>query len=352
MADAKAMQTIKTVLMSTQGATGEMLSEGIIHALRDRPEERHELQVTLLKMVTQVLSSTRTTAKVEAEGALQQKVDEAKKQLDVRKAAVATATQALSSAEETALAQKAKLDALRLQVTSEDQEHERVAAADQEKAKEVGEMKEKRREVADLLTAMQEKGNGEAISKYLLETRMPPAELPLIAALRSVLEKEPSERIGFDTEAIKHLQAFLENKVAEWDAQVAVITADKANIHAEALGAWAIHQVAGENVQEAITELEKVDSAVVAAQQTLEEANVTELQEENGLSHCMSELLLAGDRASQCSAALETLERLAAGQDIVQEVPLMVTGEAAGAMEVDSEPAAGLDVEMGTAITA
>merc|ERR1719253_1061701 len=167
MADAKAMQTIKTVLMSTQGATGEMLSEGIIHALRDRPEERHELQVALLKMVTQVLSSTRTTAKVEAEGPLKQKVDEATKQLELRKAAVATATQDLSAAEETAVAQKAKLDALRLLVTSEETEHKRVEGLDEESAKEVAEVQQGRREVADLLTAMKEKGSGEAITNFL-----------------------------------------------------------------------------------------------------------------------------------------------------------------------------------------
>lgn len=357
MADTKAMLTIKKVLISTQGATGEMLSEGLFHALQDPPEARHELQVALLKMVTQVLTSVGSAAQAEAEGTCQQKVNATQASLNARKAALVRATEELAAAQASSVAQTEKVGERQRQVTLNHEEYKRVNSEDEDKAKEVASLEASKFEVARLLDVMGTKGNGEEIVEYLKSAK---AESPLVAAVRSVLDKEPVERVDFDLVALQHLQVFLEQKVAEWTAKIADMVAAKANIHAEALGAWAIKEVDGEHVQEAMAELDAAEAAVAAAQQKLKEQEDILALEEGVHSQCVSELSLADDRARQCSAALEALQRLEAGQEeMVQEEPAAVTGEP---MEVeflnlaDAEMAAAkvdaMDVEMGTPITA
>jgi len=350
MAALKAMESIKGVLLSTQGGTGEMLSEGLFHALQDRPEERHELQAALLKMVAQELSSARSAAKVEAEVSIKQKVDAAEAELEKRKAAVANATADLAAANATAASQKEKLDECRRQLTWEEEEHKRVQAADEDKAKEVAEFEQGRLEVIGYLEAVAQKG-GETILKYLSSVK---AEAPLQAALVSVLKKEPLDRAGFDEVALQHLRMFLEKKVSEWDETIEAMKAGKANIHAEALGAWAVKEVTGEHVREAAVELEGADAAVAAAEQKLNEVKEAEQEEENVLSHYLTDLTLAQDRVRQCGTALETLERLVMGQEMVVEAPSCST---AAAMEVDTDLVASktdavLDADMGVPIAA
>jgi len=348
MADTKAMRTIQSVLLSTQGATGEMLCEGLTHALKDGPAERHELQAELLKMVTQVLATACSDAKVEVEQTCQRKVDAAEAELAVRKADVASATEAVAAAQAAATAQKEKLEASQRQLAWEEEEHKRLKAEDEEKAQEVSVDEKAMAEVSGLLAAMAQQGQGEAISTYLRSNKGEPA---LVDALRSVLLKEPTERSGFDDVALEHLKAFLEQKVAGWAAHIEGRVSAKANVHAEALGAWCVKEVAGEHVQEATVELETAEASVSEVRQQLKEAKQAEQQEDRTLAQLLSELTLAGERARQCNMAVEALEQL-----VVGKVQAAATEETNVAMDVDAmldrKVDAMMDVEMGTAIVA
>lgn len=222
-----------------------------------------------------------------------------------------------------------------------------MEGVDEEKAKEVSAHLEGKNEVAGFLESMGQQGNGDAIMQYLRNIN---AEPTLVAAVRSVLAKEPSERTGFDSVALVHLQAALEKKVAEWEATVEATASTKALIHAETLGAWAIKEMAAENVKAVEVELATAEEAVVVAHQQLQEATAAEQHEENVLAHHLTDLTLAGDRVRECNAALEALGCLELGPaDVVQEqqeLPV-VTIETTGAMEVDTEPCgAKMDVAM------
>lgn len=347
MADMKAMRSIKTVLQTTQGATGEMLAEGLVHALQDRPEDRHDLQNALLKMVAQVLTSARSESQLEAEKTCQQKVDAAQVDLNTCKTAVANASEALAHAQANAQAKKEKLEECRRQSSNEEDEHKRVESLDQEKSNEVAVFDAGKQEVVALLEKMSEPGSGEALLPYL---RSANAEGPLLAALQSVLKKEASDRIGFDEVALTHLQNFLEKKTAEWDSKIETSGIAKANIHAEALGAWAVKEVAKQHLQEAVDELAAAEKAVITADQVLKDAKNAEQQQDGVLAHYLTDLTLAGERVRQCGEALESLARLEAGQPMEVEVPPMATG-----MDIDMDAAKTdmvLDSEMGVAITA
>merc|ERR1719487_98002 len=140
----------------------------------------------------------------------------------------------------------------------------------------------------------------------------------------------------------EHLQTFLQKKVADWEVEIKAVTEAKANIHAEALGAWAVREVAGHHVQEAVLELEAADAAVVEAEQKMEEAKSAETQEERVLAHYLTDLTLAGERVRQCSEALEVLAQLEAGQPVVEATTPPKE------MDVDFEPAAKMDTVLDT----
>jgi len=351
MANSMDMLCIKNMLLSTQGATGEMLFAGFSHALKERPEERHEMQAGLLKMLRQVLFAAQSAAKVEADETCQRKVGTAEADLKTRKAAVKRATELLTSMKVACAAQKEKLDKCRCQVTSEDEEHKRMEVIEEEKAQELAVHVQGKDEVAGFLEAMAQQGNSDATLQYL---RSIDGEPTLVAALRSVLEKMLSERSGFDKVAVEHLQGVLETKVAEWQASVQAMSATKANIHAETLGAWAVKEVAGQQVKEAESELEASEQALAFAQEQLNEATGAEQHEESVLAHYLTDHTLAHERVRECSAAMEALGRLEAGPEV--ELPI-AAAEGVDAMEVDTDILAAkmdavMDVDMGTPIAA
>jgi len=253
----------------------------------------------------------------------------------------------LEAAQTTVKAQKDKLDNCRQQQASEQEEHTRAEAADAAKAQEVAVNEQAKAEVVRLLEGMGQQLDGDSIVVYQTYLKGVNAEPTLIAALRSALEKESSQRCGFDCVAMEHLKNILEHKIREWDAAIAAMAVAKANVHAEALGAWAIRELAGEHVQEAVVELEAAEAAVAAGTEQLNAAREAEQHEEAVLAHYLTDLTLAGEKLRQCGDALEALMSVEAGPKVVQEAaPVLATG-----MDVDVEMAAekmdtSMDVEM------
>lgn len=342
MADTKEMQSVNTVLLGTQGTTGDMLSRGLEHALQVPPKERHALQVELLKMAAEVLSTAQSSAKLEAEETCHRRVKDAEVELETRKANVAGATVALEAAQVNATAAKDSLDSSQQQLALQEEEQKQAEAIDQEKAEEVVACEKSKGEVVALMEQMTLQGDGKALFDYLREAEAEPA---LLSALPSVLKKAPAEREGFDDVVLTHLLNFMSGKVDYWTDKIEAIVAAKAGFRAEALGAWAVKEVAGDRVQEAKEELETAEKAVEDARQKLVEANEAVQQAERALAQACAERSMAGDKLTKCTDAVEALAKLEAGPK-----------EMAAAMDVDEEPvtfnAAVLDMEMGTPITA
>jgi len=352
MATSQAMHNIQDVLLSTQGATGSMLFEGLPHALKQVTEERHELQNELLKMTTQVLCSARSSAIEEAHVTCKRKVDSATAELEARKADVANATEALLAAQATEASKKEKLEDCKRQRISEEEEHARLKGLDEEQAEELSADERSKAEVVDLLTAVDQQGHGERIAAYLNSVK---AEAPLVSALRSVLMKEPSERHGFDDLALQHLRAFLEQKIVVWNTRIEERMANKANIHAETLGAWCIKEMSSEHVTTAASELTASGGVVADAQEQLKDAKQVQQQQEATLARLQQEQKLADEQAQRCSTAVEALERLIQGQEEEAASPasdrscpmdVEVTDAVAAKME------AMMDVDMGEAMVA
>lgn len=342
MADIKEMQSINNVLLATQGTTGDMISRGLDHALLVPPAQRHVLQVELLKMAALVLSTAQASAKLEAEDGCQRKVKDAEAELETRRAAVAGAKTALEAAQVDATAAKTSVDSSEEQLVLQEEEQKQAEAIHEEKSEEVAACEKSKGEVVALMEEMTSQGSGKVLFDYLREAEAEPA---LLSALPSVLKKAPSEREGFDDVVLAHLFSFVSGKVDYWTDKIEALVAAKASFRAEALGAWAVKEVAGDRVQQVKKELESAEEAVEDARQKLADANEVVQQAERALTQVRAEHSMAGDTLRKCTDAVEAFAKLEAGPK-----------EVAAPMDVDEEPvafnAAALDMEMGPPITA
>lgn len=294
---------------SLEGTLSEMLCAGLPHAVEGVPEDRHNMQIHMLKMAAQTLGTARDKAQA-AEAACKQKVEAVQVEVDARKAASAAAREALSAAQSATAAQKDALGECKRTVAREEHEHKRVEAIDKSGKKIMAGLEKNRKEVAALLASTDEKGDAEDIETFLHDEK---AESVLIAALPSVLAKEPSERIGFDLVALASVKEFIGNKVADLDAEIAAEAARQADAHAEAVGAFAVMDLAKERLQDAVARLKEAEAAVEECREKLKETNAAMQQEERSLAEGLVEVSMAEAQTRQCCEAVDFLKGLEAG---------------------------------------
>jgi len=343
------MNNVNNVLLESQGLTGEMLSEGLIPALQNAPEERHELQAGLLKMVTKVLGAAQSEARFEEEQTCKRKAEEMEEQLAARKAEADTAAAELQAAQDTVTAKKARLEESREQLSKEEEEHNLLEQADNAKAEEVTEHQTSKATVEGHLSTMTHQGCGEAISEYLTGVK---AEPPLVSALSSVLKKAPEDRHDFDDIALAHLRTFLEVKVKQWTGRIEALQAATANIHAETLGAWAIKEIQGRSIQDNIKELGAAEAELTDAKARLKDAEKVGEKAARSLYQAKAELSLAADKCRQCTTALESMAKLEAGIKEEEEEERDESAKEEVSSQGSPVPPAQLEMEMVFPITA
>lgn len=333
--DTQAMLAAVQAVLSGRGATAEMLLDGLPHAVQGKPEERHELQAQLLKMVAKALEAARCEAE-QVEAIARQSAEAAQADLDARKGALASASEAMELAKAAVSAQEERLRDCQTEVANEEQEHKRVDAANKAKADVVNLFEQRKAKVLELLEGANTKGSADAVVEHLRQSKCDPA---LVAALPSIYKKEPCDRTGFDLVALAGLRTTLEKQAAAAEDGIVAARADKVNIHAESLGAWAVMQLARNHAQEAQGELEAASKVAEAERESVREAKLAVEQEERTHSDRAGELNAASEKVGRCRSALEALQRLEAGQQVAREpeVSSPAVAETAAGAEVDSQ---------------
>jgi len=176
-------------------------------------EERHAFQASIVNMVEQAMSSTKVhmekaleEAKVQADGVYQDREDR-KDAHEKAKATLVDLEQALVSKKEALTTASAKRDALLEELNSAEQ-------AQREGDKDSVEVEEKKAQVvgaisalASLKTAMESSKQRKAAIKSLVDTaREFGVDSSLLTSAPLVLQKEPSERAGFDMVVIQNFE--------------------------------------------------------------------------------------------------------------------------------------------------
>jgi len=148
----------------------------------------------------------------------------------------------------------------------------------------------------------------ESVLEYLAENG---AEQALQAAARSAFERSPAERRPFDVVALEALVANLAAYQAAASEKVTLSTPSAEQARAEVLGAWAILDVARDQIiclKESIGEAEQ---ALELASQSFSAAETEAKALRKALSGCLVQQTLTESSAAEISDALAALARIA-----------------------------------------
>merc|ERR1712032_543978 len=178
------------------------------------------------------------------------------------------------------------------------------------------------------------------VQEYLRSIRAEPA---LVAAVPGALGCKPDKRAGFDRTTINSINSVIESALARLDADIAASATMLKEISAEALGAWAILEVAKERTSDVRVEL-------VRAQELLSDSTHAHQSAEGNVSNSVksqSDLRvqekLAGESVSSLSKAIDALSRLVASANAPEELSLLGADSAAlnanAEMALDAAPA-------------
>jgi hypothetical protein len=161
----------------------------------------------------------------------------------------------------------------------------------------------------------------DAVKEYLLEAD---ADAVLIAAVPSVLDKGASERTGFDVVVHSTVKELLEKKVANLDTEIEAEAARQEDAHAEALGAFALVDLANERMESARVELKEAETVVASCKEKLAQAETAVKEGGRAYAQCQASVARAEVKSRQCCEAMDLFKVLQAGPDAVEATTDMV----------------------------
>mmetsp|Transcript_2840 Transcript_2840/g.7564 ORF Transcript_2840/g.7564 Transcript_2840/m.7564 type:complete len:377 (-) Transcript_2840:161-1291(-) len=341
---AASLETVTQVLLELDGyphLSCQMMANGLPHALVGGAG-RHECQGQFLDLVRDALRGAERAA-LEQQAEHGRRVGEEHAAVEAKQAALKEATASAEAATRVATEKEELLEQSRHKVQREEREHkqtERSTASIQKSLAHRQQENEKITFVLDChLKTLEEGGwqNDEAEKDAAVESvvaRLEGAgvEKVLVVAASGALRVKAEERKQFDKVVLEHVRQALEEQARLVGQQVEKERPAAAEADAELLGAWALADVARDQLaaaEEATNEAQAAAEAAVAAQEEARKA--VEAQEARG-KEASEASKLAEEKARRVGDALAALE-------------LLVEGASSAAAE-DVEMAAHEDVDM------
>jgi len=148
----------------------------------------------------------------------------------------------------------------------------------------------------------------ESVLEYLAENG---AEQALQAAARSAFERSPAERRPFDVVALEALVANLAAYQAAASEKVTLSTPSAEQARAEVLGAWAILDVARDQIMATKEAIVEAELALEQASESFTTAETEAKVLRQALSGCLVQQTLSESAAAEINTALAALGRIA-----------------------------------------
>jgi len=320
-----------------------MMATGLPHALVGGAD-RHECQVQFLGLVRDALRDAQSGA-LEQQAEQGRRVGEEHAAVEAKQAALSEATAIAEAATRVATEKEELLQQARHKVQKEEREHkqtERSTAGIQKSLAHRLQENEKVTFVLDChLKTLEEGGweNDEAEKDAAVESvvgRLEGAgvEKVLVVAASGALRVKAEERKQFDKVVLEHVRQALEEQALVISRQVEKERPAAAEADAELLGAWALADVARDQMasaEEASSEAQATAEAAVAAQ---EEARRAVEAQEARHKEASAASKLAEEKARRVGDALAALEMLAEGASSAAAEDV----EMAGHEDVDMVP--------------
>jgi len=325
-----------------------MLSHGLPLATREVPASRHRYQEDVIGMARDALVSEQG-AVVEKAGAIAGKVAAAEAEFDALRARLEEADKALDRATAEAQKKQAASKAAAAEASTGEAHYAAANAETKKVEAQVMAARQKRdsaEAIADCPLKMLVSGSCEddestqeaiqAVVAFLTEID---AEAVLVAAAPAALKSKPAVRQGFDEVVVNGISEAVATRRGLLEASAAAAEKVLAEAESEALGLWAISDVAQAAADAANAEWQTAEEARMVASEARKEVNKEMTKGTHAVNSTLSEQAKHEPRLQTLSAALEAMDRLKAG-------------DYSSDMAVDTPPADGeaaADVDMGDA---
>lgn len=327
----------------------KMLIAGLPHAIEEKADKRHKFQCMILELMNAALhDSKKHTTTIQAASAA--KVQEAEAELEARKM---QAKEAVSAEELTAAALDAKVTALAAARDDLKKGEEKLRPANTENAKVAKRLEECKKErdqasfVVEATLNLLRSGEladerDESIDNLRTFLQKIKVEDTLIAAMPGVYRVKPESRRAFDQFADQAIEKAAADHLAKLNEVLEKETREAEEVKVEALGLWAIVDVAKDSVSSAEAEMASATKAHESTQRARTRAEASVVEQERLCKSLGSENQSQLEKLALHEGAFEALERLRKGDYAVSVV-------AAAETTCDLENAS-TDVQMADAV--
>lgn len=303
-------------------ADWKMLIAGLPHAAEEAPEKRHKFQRLLLDLMTAALQDSKErTAATQATTAV--KLQDAAAELEARKA---RAREAVSSEELAAEALKGKIAARSAAHDEVKKGEEKLRPADAEKArvdKKLDVLKQERDKAAFVVEAtlnLLRKGEWDeseareesidTLRKFLKEIKVEDA---LIASMPGVYHLKPGDRRAFDQVVEQAIEKATADHVAKLNELFEKEAGEAEEVKVEALGLWAMLDVAKDSVSAAEEEVASATASHCQVLSVRTEAEAAVVEQERLCKSLAADHQSQSDKLNLHVGAFEAVERLRNG---------------------------------------
>lgn len=312
-----------------------MLAEGLPHALNVNP---HEYQQQLVTLTKETLEGARQEAVRASSDLAVQATSAEERYMAAEEVCIRASTDVEAKKTNSQMATSA--------VAANQKEHKLAEDAKRAVLAEHDGLRDKKASIDSVVAALEQYEGGVSSEPPLTQVvaflESMGAEKALVVAVPGALGATPAQRQGFDVVVMDWVKKTLVDEAAAANAALAAAAPAERDIAAQALGAWAVLDVARDRASEA-------DSALAEAQATLAEA----LAEREAASAQRSGHLVQQTLAEACEerlkGALGALERLISRQagevDAATAATEAPAKETDNAMEVDAKGIVGDAVE-------
>lgn len=320
----------------------QMFVEGLPHAFAsDSPSSpAHDYQARFITLIESALQDARRFV-AEKLATRQQQVEAEQTILQAEQASCSEATIAAEAALEVSAEAERRQKQTGRDTQDFEREHKEVERESVKVRKALDSLLEEKAKVAFVLEASfrmlaeggweDEEAKAAAIAAVVSYLEDSGAEKVLVAAASEALGTKTESRKRFDKVTVQHVGEVLEEKARAIDAKVEQATPAAEEANAELLGAWALADVAREDMARAEEAGSAAEAASKAARKTLQEAQISVRAHEAALKVAAAALEQATEKAQLVERGFAALEELKAPKLQPPAAQVADVGLAAGA---------------------
>lgn len=314
------LELVMQLLLEGDGcpmAARAVMSEGFPHVAVDPCSKRHRYHEEFMHLVQDTLQDAKWCM-LEKQSSAEESSTVENEMSDLHMLSEKMAREK-ESAHDAFRTKVALLEEARSEVKKWEQEHKKVQATSENLEKDANDLKKELEQVSSIIDGSlrmlldggweddeMKTDSVEAVREYLVAIGV---DTVLITAAPHALAITPERRAPFDKVTVEHIVEVLQEEKNKIEANVAKVAPDVELARAEALGVWAILDIAREKELQVLSDKHDADVAHKSSMQASEDARQV-VDWVAAVRKLIAKQQLANNQAKQCDVASAETERI------------------------------------------